>query len=173
MARSYGRRTLYAGVGIALQLNRSCTERSTAFDANKQFVDGPVNSSTSQISFLWNVISPREKVSVSINQSYENWQSYVILHYVILSPVFWIECKLFLNRYIGNKIYNFIPSFFSSFSFWMNIHTRKIDYFFVSICIYFFMYKSLNKHCNISGLRLSGLIIHILEENFTCTTWPL
>lgn len=58
--------TLYAvGVGIALRLDLVLYRtRSKAFDANKQFVDGPVNSSTSQISFLRNVISPREKVSV-------------------------------------------------------------------------------------------------------------
>lgn len=48
----------------------------------------PFNSSTSQISFLWNVISPREKVSVPIDPLVCN----IIL---ILSLVFWIGRKLF------------------------------------------------------------------------------
>lgn len=87
----------------------------------------PFNSSTSQISFLWNVISPREKVSVSINPFV--WQYYInpfacildwaqivstdfqlmIVFLRIISPIFILE----------NKIYDF--SFVVSFPFFGRI----------------------------------------------------
>lgn len=94
----------------------------------------PFNSSTSQISFLWNVISPREKVSVPINPFV--WQYYinpfacildwvqivstdfqlmiVFLRIIEISPIFILE----------NKIYDF--SFVVSFPFfgWISILTK-------------------------------------------------
>lgn len=98
----------------------------------------PFNSSTSQISFLWNVISPREKVSVPINPFV--WQYYInpfacildwaqivstdfqlmIVFLRIISPIFILEINLQF----------FIRSFFSFF--WMNIHTHKI----ILTCLY-------------------------------------
>lgn len=68
----------------------------------------PFNSSTSQISFLWNVISPREKVSVPINPFV--WQYYINPFACILD---WMQ----INRF---STYDRIPS-----NYFSDIHIGK------------------------------------------------
>lgn len=194
MARSYGHRTLYAG--LELHCDRTGLVRNVPGHLT-QISNLSMDPLTVPKFPFWNVISPREKVSILLIARMETLA-------IVCNIVFSIECKSYLTIFNLSSFYSplnnwpieifileieftirFDSSFFSFFE-WIDDIVDTCDYPYSVILystanIFFFLciHKPLDKHCNISGFasrRPKWINNSYTWKRFTCrtcTTWPL